>query len=91
MRTDPPITLVLIQCAEADRRLGAKNKRNISYLNYFDYKKDDIDQTRPYPPYLKLHPTCFPTVAQIAIRTWSRPAINWYGPAAGGKLDRRKF
>ena len=32
-----------------------------------------ILKTRPYTPYLKLHPTRFPTVAQITFRTRADP------------------
>ena len=39
MRSDPPITLVLILCAEADRRLGAKKKSNVSYLELFQLQE----------------------------------------------------
>ena len=39
VRSDPPITLVLILCAEADRRLGAKKKSNVSYLELFQLQE----------------------------------------------------
>ena len=158
MQNDPPITLFLNRCSEADQplhmewvagnnieklatnkrksrklRLGAKKKSNISYLELFQLQEasywprvlcqqclasvattrgntpnlfDHLRRyhtaesctglslkTRPYMPYLKLHPTRFPTVAQITFCTRADPLwiVTYAWPAPEGKLDRRNF